>query len=266
MKRFEKKILLSLLLAVTIPLIASVLLVSKVMDSVYSVGMNSEIETTLVQNQDTYRTLFKTWKKYFQCRTELLAKKYPHIQVQFDDPYIKEIKLVDSSNHEHVLFHRSFSEKVRSSYHKVKVGKNLNQFLQVEYVVPWSWFNNFAKLGNITTTYHTLRTGWSFLKVRYVLVYVSMIIIVIIFSFVVGYLHSRRVTHRIGMLANATKQIAKGDLNVTLEPSGDDEIEDLIKLFNKMIVELKENRERIKKNLKKAKMDIKKAKNLLERY
>lgn len=69
------------------------------------------------------------------------------------------------------------------------------------------------------------------------------VIIMIIFS---SFLITRRITNPLKKLVEGTKKIAEGDLNFHFQISTGDEFEDLGGSFNKMVEQLKEQREREK--------------------
>lgn len=84
-------------------------------------------------------------------------------------------------------------------------------------------------------------------KVNFILV-LGFITLIIVFSGLwLSLKISQGITEPIQNLALATKRVAAGDLNVSVEDKADDEIGILIKSFNQMVKELKENKESLEK-------------------
>ncbi len=85
------------------------------------------------------------------------------------------------------------------------------------------------------------------LKVNFILV-LGFITLIIVFSGLwLSLKISQGITEPIQNLALATKRVAAGDLNVSVEAKADDEVGILIKSFNQMVKELKENKESLEK-------------------
>ena len=84
---------------------------------------------------------------------------------------------------------------------------------------------------------------------NFALVYLAFAILMIVSAVLLGLWFAERLSRPIGRLTGAAQKIAKGELNVRVrEESGDDEIAQLSKLFNRMTSQLKLQRDELLQN------------------
>ena len=84
---------------------------------------------------------------------------------------------------------------------------------------------------------------------NFALVYLAFAILMIVSSVLLGLWFAERLSRPIGRLTGAAQKIAEGELNVRVrEESGDDEIAQLSKLFNRMTSQLKIQRDKLLQN------------------
>jgi len=113
----------------------------------------------------------------------------------------------------------------------------------VNYYVPYSLV---SKMKEITTSYHEFRQ----LKIlkrpittTYILTLLLITIVIITLAMWFGINLARSMTDPIQDLADATRQIADGNLEIELSGGGSDEIGQLIQAFNKMTADLRTNQQ-----------------------
>lgn len=113
----------------------------------------------------------------------------------------------------------------------------------VNYYVPYSLV---SKMKEITTSYHEFRQ----LKIlkrpittTYILTLLLITIVIITLAMWFGINLARSMTDPIQELADATRQIADGNLEIELSGGGSDEIGQLIQAFNKMTADLRTNQQ-----------------------
>jgi two-component system nitrogen regulation sensor histidine kinase NtrY len=111
----------------------------------------------------------------------------------------------------------------------------------VNYFVPYSLV---SKMKEITSSYHEFRQ----LKIlrrpittTYILTLLLITTVIITLAVWFGINLARSLTGPIQELADATQQIADGNLDITLSDAGDDEIGQLVSSFNKMAEDLRTN-------------------------
>ncbi len=83
------------------------------------------------------------------------------------------------------------------------------------------------------------------LQPRYFPVFVRFFGVAMLIVTVVGLLFARRMAQRVARLSQATRKVARGDLDVTVPSRSRDEIGQLNAAFNEMVAELRRNRAQI---------------------
>ena len=115
----------------------------------------------------------------------------------------------------------------------------------VSYYVPESLVSRVEKISSAFQEYKQLKLYKKPITLIYIIM-LSVITLLIIFSATwFGFHLSKVLTGPIGALAEATSQIAQGNLDVQIEPITDDEMGSLVKSFNKMTLDLKVSKEQI---------------------
>jgi len=108
---------------------------------------------------------------------------------------------------------------------------------------------NYAqKIGNITAyvqRYSQLKTQKNPVKTFYLLTLIFITILIIFAASWIGFHLARSITVPIEKLAQATREVSKGNLDVKIEDPASDEIGTLIDSFNQMIFDLKESQRNI---------------------
>jgi len=115
----------------------------------------------------------------------------------------------------------------------------------VNYYNPQSLVSKMDSINRAFQEYKQLKLSKDPIKGMYVIL-LSVVTLLIIFSATWFGLHlSRVISVPIGSLADATQQIAHGNLDITLEPGADDEIGSLISSFNRMTRDLRASKEQV---------------------
>lgn len=106
-------------------------------------------------------------------------------------------------------------------------------------------FDEHQEMNQFLETYRTLEHRREADEQAYVLGFALLLAITIVFAIGVGVLLARGVSERIAQLAEATHQVALGDLNIRVPEQGGDELSDLAGAFNRMLGEVADSRARI---------------------
>jgi len=115
----------------------------------------------------------------------------------------------------------------------------------VSYYLPESLVSRVDKISSAFQEYKQLKLYKKPIKLIYIIM-LSVITLLIIFSATwFGFHLSKVLTGPIGALAEATEQIAHGNLDVQIVSTTDDEMGSLVKSFNAMTVDLKVSKEQI---------------------
>jgi two-component system, NtrC family, nitrogen regulation sensor histidine kinase NtrY len=115
----------------------------------------------------------------------------------------------------------------------------------VNYYVPRSLVSKMDSIARAFQDYKQLKLYKNPIKYLYVIL-LSVVTLLIIFSATwFGFHLSKVIAVPISSLASATEQIARGNLDIEIEPAADDEIGVLVDSFNKMTRDLRVSREQV---------------------
>jgi len=114
-----------------------------------------------------------------------------------------------------------------------------------DYYIPNSLAARLQEITNVFVTYQEARRMKGPVKTIYVLVLLVVALVVIFIGFWFGMTMARDITDPILSLAEGTDKIARGDLDVYIEPVGDDELAVLARSFNKMTADLRTGRDEL---------------------
>ena len=123
--------------------------------------------------------------------------------------------------------------------------KDVVGVIVVNYYVPRSLVSKMDSIAKAFQDYKQLKFYKNPIKYLYVLL-LSVVTLLIIFSATwFGFHLSKVIAVPISSLANATEQIAQGNLDFQIEPAADDEIGVLVDSFNKMTCDLRVSQEQV---------------------
>jgi nitrogen fixation/metabolism regulation signal transduction histidine kinase len=117
--------------------------------------------------------------------------------------------------------------------------------LSLVYVTPRAPFVAFDALGDLESSEAGLRLLQDRLRTIYQAVFLGAFVLVVGITLAIGLLLGRRLSRRVSALDAATRAVGQGDLSARVTVDGRDELADLGRAFNQMVVELAESRDRI---------------------
>ena len=119
-------------------------------------------------------------------------------------------------------------------------------YLYVTRLVDGNLLNLLDETQETASLYQQLESDKGKVLFNFALVYLAFAILMILSAVLLGLWFAERLSRPIGRLTGAAQKIAKGELNVRVrEESGDDEIAQLSKLFNRMTSQLKLQRDKL---------------------
>ncbi len=119
-------------------------------------------------------------------------------------------------------------------------------YLYVTRLVDGNLLNLLDETQETASLYQQLESDKGKVLFNFALVYLAFAILMIVSAVLLGLWFAERLSRPIGRLTGAAQKIAKGELNVRVrEESGDDEIAQLSKLFNRMTSQLKLQRDKL---------------------
>ena len=122
-------------------------------------------------------------------------------------------------------------------------------YLYVTRLVDGNLLNLLDDTQETASLYQQLESDKGKVLFNFALVYLAFAILMIVSAVLLGLWFAERLSRPIGRLTGAAQKIAKGELNVRVrEESGDDEIAQLSRLFNRMTSQLKLQRDKLLQN------------------
>lgn len=112
---------------------------------------------------------------------------------------------------------------------------------------PDRYIKNLKSLSAMVNKYQQLKPIKAPVKTTYFLLFVFITILIIFSASWLGFYLAKGITTPIEKLASAASEITKGNLDVQIDYTAKDEFNSLISEFNKMVVDLKENRDKLSK-------------------
>jgi nitrogen fixation/metabolism regulation signal transduction histidine kinase len=110
---------------------------------------------------------------------------------------------------------------------------------------PRARFDQLESAAEFVNDYRQIERGRATVERGYLYEFAGLLGVTMLASVAVGTLLARGVTRRIGQLASATQAVGAGDLSVRVPVEGNDEITDLGRAFNSMLLEVERSRARI---------------------
>jgi two-component system, NtrC family, nitrogen regulation sensor histidine kinase NtrY len=117
--------------------------------------------------------------------------------------------------------------------------------LITDYYIPTSLAGRLFTISNAFGDYQEAKRMRGPIKTIYILILLMVALLVILIGFWFGVTMARDITDPILSLAEGTQEIASGNLEVYIEPVGDDELSVLVRSFNKMSQDLRKSRDEL---------------------
>jgi two-component system nitrogen regulation sensor histidine kinase NtrY len=261
--RFERKILAALVFASTIPLVGALVLGRGVLREVYQVGVNARVQKELERGLSLYRDHFVVLRKSagevataigedWTVREALshrdgaqLEQRLHGLLAQYVD--VASVSLRDASGQ--LLAEATDAERTQGKrllpITRLLTLRDGSVELNVTVAAGIGPFVAYQRAGELAEDYRRLQHGTGQLAALYLVVYMGFLLSVIVVALAIGIVLSRRVTRRVSLLADATRRLGAGDLDVQVPTDVNDEIGELTRDFNAMVRDLRESRGRI---------------------
>ena len=254
--RFERRIVLALLVCAVIPLGASAWMVDRLIGSAEALatGEGEGRQAAIERARGAYIALFADRKAALKQRGAELARAAPAgpggLERFLDerlasDGALKFVRVVHEDGSPPIDRTRPGPFQ-GGEFRELRVDEAaLGRRFELTYVTPRAPFREFEELGEIEAG----GAGLGILHQRiggvYRVVFLGGLGLALIAAAGLGLLLARGVTRRVLQLSLATRRVAAGDLEARVAATGRDEIADLGRAFNRMVTELAQSRERI---------------------
>jgi nitrogen fixation/metabolism regulation signal transduction histidine kinase len=257
--RFERKILAAIAAVACVSLAASFALGYVALRDSFAVGVNSEVQEELERSLELYRTHISTLREKGKRTADAIARDHDFREAmgagdrarieavlgrllrRYDD--VSRILVRTGEGESIAEVQREEPAGTRPLTLEREIGPG--RIVEITVHAPLEIFEAHERAGDTTEVYRRLGEGADYVSGTFLAVYLALLFLVIGGALAVGVVVSRRVTRRIGDLADATAVVGRGDLSVQLPVTGRDEVAELTTAFNAMVRDLHESRGRI---------------------
>ena len=262
--RFEQRILWAIVIVALLPLVGTVLFGLVAIGEAYEVGVNRRVGAQLDDELALYRTHFIALREDAERTTDAVAFRAELRDglLRADDRALRaELELalarydtvarVRVRRPAHPVLEVSRAERLNPSQARLVVleralqGPAAGSSIEVTIAVPAQPFADFQRAGETVEVFSRLEASKGYVSRTYLGVYVAFVVTLTLLTLVVASTIARRVTRRVGMIADATKRVGAGDLSVELVVEGRDEVGELTRAFNQMVRDMRGSRDRI---------------------
>jgi len=262
--RFEQRILGSIVIVALLPLIGTVAFGLVALGEAYEVGVNRRVGAQLEEGLALYRTHFIALRADAARTADAVAfsAALRDALMAGDEASLRPVLEAMLERYEVVgrvrvrradgrLSEASRAERLDAS--RVRIVDETRPLdaplrgttIDVSVAVPAQAFDDFQRAGETAEVFARLESSKGYVSRTYLLVYVAFVVTLTLLALVVASTLARRVTRRVGLIADATKRVGAGDLGVEVPVQGRDEVGELTLAFNQMVRDMKASRDRI---------------------
>jgi two-component system, NtrC family, nitrogen regulation sensor histidine kinase NtrY len=261
--RFERKILATMAAVALVPLLAALLLGREALREAYHVGVNERVHAQLEQGLAMYRAHFTALRADAERTADAVAYHHALHQGHADGDQEAVARLLDSLLSRYptvaaaalrdpdgvVLATAERRDRLDLATMRLLTQRrplgDEGHVVEVTIATPVDAFQQYQRAGEVEEVYGRLRASAAYVSTSYLIVYIAFLLSVIVITLALGFVLSRRVTRRVGDLAEAAREVGAGDLDVVVATDARDEVGELTRAFNEMVRDLRESRERI---------------------
>ncbi|MDI1483967.1 ATP-binding protein [Polyangium sp. y55x31] len=268
-RKIERRVVLAVLVTAVIPLVAALLMARAMVARVSATAFQPEFGAHLDRALGVYADLAKTIKQGMRYEADAIAMRPELSRVAKDGegdrvsaelarefsahPSLVSLKIEDASGK--VLGKHERERPVDPAAERTllvrrplgETSEDDGPFLVATFAAPNARFAEMESAQEFVQAYHQLERHHreEYVDRTYTRAFGLLFGLLILLAALAGIVVARPVTRRIAELAAATRPVAAGDLTVRVAVTGDDEVGDLGRAFNRMLAELDESRARI---------------------
>jgi two-component system, NtrC family, nitrogen regulation sensor histidine kinase NtrY len=262
--RFERKILVAIVIAAVTPLLGALVLGRTVLREAYEVGVNERVRGELERGLGVYRDHFVTLRGAAQQAADAMAdddklraalaasdgtqanRRLGELLARYPDVAAITLRSAQGPTLAEVRESGRSGPAMRALEieRSIMTEQGAGTLLLVA-VAPAQRFLDYQRAGELVEVYRRLEKGSGEVAAFYLVVYMGFLLSVIVIALAVGIVISRRVTRRVALVAEATRAVGQGDLSVHVPTDSSDEIGELTRSFNEMVRDMQHSRGRI---------------------
>lgn len=252
--RFEWKVLAAVLIVATLPLGATGYFLSRTLATVAAINSRHqhEVRDSLGQALEAYRITFAQEKDNFRAQAETLAAKAPARASELaGEPALLRARILQGN-----AVVDQWSVSAADLQRAREAPPNLVELpgtsdgapprvLELTFGIDRQLYANFLSLRQAVEKERELDRVLPLLLPGVFRALILELVIVLVLATGIGLLVARRATGRVATLRDAASRVAGGDLSVRIAPRGRDELDDLGRVFDRMVGELGDARSRL---------------------
>ncbi|MDI3283275.1 ATP-binding protein [Polyangium sp. 15x6] len=268
-RKIERRVVLAVLVTAVIPLVAALLMARAMVARVSATAFQPEFGAHLDRALGVYADLAKTIKQGMRYEADAIAMRPELSRVVKDGegdrvsaelarefsahPSLVSLKIEDASGA--VLGKHERERPVDPAVERTllvrrplgEASEDDGPFLVATFAAPNARFAEMESAQEFVQAYHQIERHHreEYVDRTYTRAFGLLFGLLILLAALAGIVVARPVTRRIAELAAATRPVAAGDLTVRVAVTGDDEVGDLGRAFNRMLEELDESRARV---------------------
>jgi nitrogen fixation/metabolism regulation signal transduction histidine kinase len=263
--RIAKRLSLAVLLAAVIPLFGAIFIAWSMFSNLSSLTSNVRVGQQLERSLDLYQELARAIKEGMRYEADAIAarealraaallKHEPSLNQELAEvfPLYSNLVALSVSVDDTVIARRSRGRPLDDKTERgLEVTRALSDNesgpkLTAVFATPRARFDELESAAEFVRDYQQIeRLRTTKIERWYLQVFAALLCASMLAAVALGTLLARGVTRRIGQLATATQAVGAGDLSVRVPVAGNDEITNLARAFNGMLLEVERSRARI---------------------
>jgi two-component system nitrogen regulation sensor histidine kinase NtrY len=265
LRKTEHRLALVILMTAILPLASAMLLAYSLLNYASSVWLRPEVEVELDRGIDLYKDYVRAIKDDLKHQTDAIAadEALREATRKGDDAALERaltplfskygplVSLAVEDEHDHP---RASLDRGRAldeaTERRLEVRRAIGDArtpatLVATFAFDRRYERDLVRAGEIHDAYSQLEKERTKIYAGYFEAFAALLGTTVVATVVLGFMLARGITRRIGRLALAIDQVAKGNLEVRVPVTGSDELTELARVFNRMLGEMQQSRARI---------------------
>ena len=261
--RFERRVLTAMAAVAFLPAIAALLLGRAALHEVYEIGVNRRVLGTLERSLEVHHEHLESLRAAAQRAATMVAHDAALADALRADPPAAAVRAVLDADLREITDVSGIAvsgpagelARVERPADGVEyLSRDEERPIEVNgapYTVtvtvrtPREPFQAYLEAGETIEVYRHLEAEAEYVQSFYLFAYISLLLAAIVVALAAGIVAARRVTRRVVVLAEATRKVGRGDLNIEIPTDEADEVAELVDSFNAMVRDIRSSRDRI---------------------
>jgi len=263
--RTVRRLSVAVLLAALVPLFTAVLIAQSLVNRVSALLTNPRVVQELDRSLELYQELAQSKKEAMRYEADAIAAREPlraaamlnhapslEQEIAAAFPHYPNLVVLGVTDADGAVIVRQQRDKPLDEKKELSLevrrpltSNEEGPMLLAVFTTPKARFDELAAAAEFVQVYRQIERSRASIEHEYLKAFATLIGITMLAAVGVGTILAAQVTRRIRLLADATQAVGAGDLSVRVPVSGNDEITDLARAFNTMLLEVERSRARI---------------------